>query len=115
MRSRKIFFTKQNNDMTDFEKAQKQVEAKTLQTPHVSIGLKPVDYFSYQLAVHMFNLKIMGSGMTCKGITFTQIKKYYGLTGKSAKDCVPQLQQIFDDYKIKQANKFLNETNTSAL
>ena len=43
----------------------------------------------------------MGAGMKFRGITFTQIKKYYGLKGKSAKDCVPQLEQIFTEYKEK--------------
>jgi hypothetical protein len=38
-------------------------------------------------------------GMKMRGVTFTQIKKYYGLTGKSAKDCIPQLQQIQNAYR----------------
>lgn len=87
--------------MTPFEQAQQQVEAKILATPSVSVGSKPIDYFSYQLAVHLFNLKIMAGGMKCRGITFTQIKKYYGLKGKSAKDCVDQMKGIVSDYKTK--------------
>jgi hypothetical protein len=58
-----------------------------------------LDYFGYQLSVHNFNLKIMANGMKFKGITFTQIKKYYGLKGKSAKDCLAQFEQIMNDYK----------------
>lgn len=87
--------------MTQFEQAQEQVKQGTLNTPSVSQGTKEVDYFGYQLAVHIYNLKIMGAGMKFRGITFSQIKKYYGLKGRSAKDCVPQLEQIFAEYKEK--------------
>jgi hypothetical protein len=41
----------------------------------------------------------MAKGMKFKGITFTEIKKYYGLKGKSAADCLPQLQEIYEQYK----------------
>ncbi len=87
--------------MTQFEQAQEQVKQGTLNTPSVSTSNGKVDYFGYQLAVHIYNLKIMGAGMTCRGIKFTDIKKYYGLNGRSAKDCVPQLEQIFAEYKEK--------------
>jgi hypothetical protein len=41
----------------------------------------------------------MAAGMKMRGVTFTQIKKFYGLSGKSAKDCIPQLQQIQNSYR----------------
>jgi len=63
------------------------------------MGNNAIDYFTYQLSVHHFNLKIMAKGMTFKGITFTQIKKYYGLKGRGAKDCLTQFEQIMNDYK----------------
>jgi hypothetical protein len=85
--------------MTQFEQAIEQVRQGTLKTPSVSMGNQSINYFGYQLSVHHFNLKIMASGMKFKGITFTQIKKYYGLKGKSAKDCLPQFEQIMNDYK----------------
>jgi hypothetical protein len=84
--------------MTPFELAQQQVTNGTLETPLVSAGGKNVDYFGYQLSVHHFNLKIMARGMTFRGITFTQLKKYYGLKGRSAKDCLAQFEKIKDDY-----------------
>lgn len=100
-----VYLKYQNNQyiitMTQFEQAQEQVKQGTLNTPSVSQGTKEVDYFGYQLAVHIYNLKIMGAGMKFRGITFSQIKKYYGLKGRSAKDCVPQLEQIFAEYKEK--------------
>lgn len=86
---------------TPFEVAQEQVANGSLQTPSVSTSQGSVDYFGYQLAVHQFNLRIMASGMTCRGIKFSQIKKYYGLKGRSAKDCLSQFQQLFADYKKK--------------
>ena len=85
--------------MTPFEQAQEQVKAKTLKTPQVSAGGKEVDYFGYQLSVHKFNLSLMAKGMTFRGIKFTDIKKYYGLKGKSAKDCLPQFLEIMENYK----------------
>jgi len=94
---------------TPFEVAQEQVRQKQLQTPTVSTGGKKIDYFGYQLAVHKFNLSIMSRGMTCRGITFTQIKKYYGLKGRSAKDCLPQFLEIMEQYqKNLQLNQVLN-------
>ena len=88
--------------MTQFEIAKQQVAEGKLQTPSVSYSGKNIDYFGYQLAVHQFNLKIMASGMLCRGIKFTDIKKYYGLKGRSAKDCLEQFQKIMDDYKAEQ-------------
>jgi hypothetical protein len=85
--------------MTQFEQALQQAREGKLQTPNVSMGAKAVDYFSYQLTVHKFNLKIMASGMLSRGIKFTDLKKYYGLKGRSAKDCLEQFEQIITDYK----------------
>ena len=92
----------QNNlikTMTQFEIAQQQVKEKQLQAPKVMTEGKQIDYFGYQLAVHHFNLKLMAKGMSCRGIKFTDIKKYYGLKGKSAADCLGQFEEIFNNYK----------------
>jgi hypothetical protein len=80
--------------MTQFEIALAQVKEGNLQTPSVSVGNKEVEYFAYQVATHYFNLKIMASGMKFRGITFKQIKDYYGLKGRSAADCLPQMEAI---------------------
>lgn len=85
--------------MTPFEQALQQAQAGELQTPTVSTANGNVSYFGYQLAVHKMNLSLMSKGMTCRGITFTQIKKYYGLKGRTAKDCLPQLVNMLDEYK----------------
>lgn len=85
--------------MTQFEQARKDATEGRLKVPSVSTANGNIDYFGYQLAVHQFNLKIMASGMKCRGITFTQIKNYYGLKGRSAKDVLTQFAKIMDDYK----------------
>lgn len=87
--------------MTPFEQAQQQVREGKLQTPSVSMGSKAIDYFGYQLSVHHFNLKIMSRGMTCRGIKFSDIKRYYGLKGRSASDCLAQFEKIVADYKAE--------------
>jgi len=84
---------------TPFETSVEQVRLGQLQTPKVLMGSKNMDYFAYQLAVHKYNLGIMAMGMTCRGIKFTDIKKYYGLKGRSAKDCKPEIIELFNTYK----------------
>lgn len=87
--------------MTQFEQAQKDAAEGRLKVPYVGIGAKSVDYFGYQLGVHHFNLKLMATGMKFRGITFTEIKKYYGLKGRSAKDVLEQYVKIMEEYKKK--------------
>ena len=85
--------------MTQFEQAQQQVKDGTLQTPSVSTANGSIDYFGYQLAVHKFNLSIMSKGMMCRGIKLKDLKAYYGLKGRTAADCLPQLEQLIENYK----------------
>ena len=82
-----------------FEQVQQKAKAGEIRLPKVNFEGKDISFIKYQLAVHKFNLGIMAAGMKCRGITFTQIKKYYGLTGKSAKECLPQLAAIVEHYK----------------
>lgn len=86
--------------MTQFQQSMLATENGTMQVPTVHTeGGKTIPFAGYQLATHVYALKIMGMGMKMRGVTFSQIKKYYGLTGKSAKDCIPQLQQIQNAYR----------------
>ena len=91
--------TNLNQMKTPFEIAQEKAKIGELNVPKVISDNKSLDYFGYQLAVHKYNLGLMAMGLKSSHITFTQIKKYYGLKGKSAKDCLPQLQQMVEDYK----------------
>jgi hypothetical protein len=87
--------------MTQFEQAVASAKQGNLQTPKVSVGDKEVDYFGYQLNIHIFNMKILAKGMTFKGITAKQIKDYYGLTARSNKDALMQLEKIQEKYKAE--------------
>ena len=85
--------------MTAFEQAQEDVANQKTITPTVNLGSKVVDYFGYQLATHKFNLKLMSLGLSFREIKFSDIKKYYGLKGKTAKLCLPELLVIIETYK----------------
>jgi hypothetical protein len=85
--------------MTPFQQALLDHSDGKLQVPTVGTASGDINYFGYQLAVHKYNLSIMAAGMQCRGITFTQIKKYYGLKGRTAKDCLGQMDQLMSAYK----------------
>ena len=79
-------------------------EGGSKQVPTVIYEGKEIPYAGYQLAVHIYALKIMALGMKMRGVTFSQIKKFYGLKGKSAKECVPELQQMQEMYRTNSQN-----------
>ena len=85
--------------MTQFQQALLDHSEGKLQVPTVGTASGNINYFGYQLAVHKYNLGIMAAGMKCRGITFTQIRKYYGLTGRTAKECLEQMDQLMGIYK----------------
>lgn len=85
--------------MTQFQQSMLATEEGSQRVPTVIYEGKEIPFAGYQLAVHIYALKIMGLGMKMRGITFTQIKKYYGLSGKSAKECIPQLEAIQQKYR----------------
>lgn len=82
--------------MTPFEKAKLDHARGILRVPTVSVPGGEIPYWKYQLAVHKFNLSLMAKGMTFRGITFTQIKKYYGLKGRGAADVLPGFMKIIE-------------------
>ena len=87
--------------MTQFEQAQQQVKDGTLQTPSVSMANGKIDYFGYQLAVHKYNLSLMTKGIMSRGVKLGDLKRYYGLKGRTAVDVLPQFMLIFNEYKSK--------------
>ena len=87
--------------MTQFEEAVEQAFGGTLRTPDVSYGAKQVDFFTYQLAINRSNLKLMSDGMKFRGIKLKDIKEYYGLKGRTAKDCLVEFEKSATDYKAK--------------
>jgi hypothetical protein len=84
--------------MTQFEQALQDVKDGKITTPSVNVGVKPIDYFKYQLSVHRFNLSLMARGMSCRGIKFTDIKRYYGLKGRSAKAALPEFVELMEKH-----------------
>jgi hypothetical protein len=90
---------KNNNMNLTFEQVQEKAKAGEIRLPKVNFEGKDISFIKYQIATHYYNLGLMALGMKCRNITFTQIKNYYGLKGKSAKDCLPQLAEILQHYK----------------
>jgi hypothetical protein len=87
-----------------FQALSASLEGK-IRIPEVSSSEGSMDYFGYQLAVHLFNLRLMAHGLKFEGITFNQIKEYYGLKGRRAADCIQQLEAISKDYKVIMSQK----------
>jgi hypothetical protein len=94
--------------MSKFEEAIASAKAGTLNTPSVSYGGNDVDYFWYQLSVHHFNLKLMAKRITFRNVKLSDIKKYYGLKGRTAQDCLAQFESIIAFYRLKMINDNLN-------
>ena len=83
--------------MTPFEK-QKNDEMKGLvKYPAVSVGEKRVYYWQYNLSVAKFNLGLMKSGMKVKGMRLKDYKTFFGIKGRSAKDCYEELEIIVNN------------------
>jgi len=91
--------------MTPFQQSMLATEDGSQRVPTVyTENGGTIPFAGYQLATHVYALKIMALGMKMRGVTFTQIKKYYGLKGKSAKDCLPELQQMQEMYRTNSQN-----------
>jgi hypothetical protein len=90
--------------MTPFQQSLLATENGTMQVPTVSTSTGTIPFAGYQLATHIYALKIMALGMKMRGVTFTQIKKYYGLKGKSAKECISQLEQVQQAWRERSKN-----------
>lgn len=84
--------------MTPFEQAVQDVKDGKITAPSVSVGAKPIDYFAYQLSTHKMQLSIMAKGMTFRGVKFTDIKRYYGLKGRSAKAALPEFIELMEKH-----------------
>lgn len=90
--------------MTQFQQSMLAAERGQQQVPTVVFEGQTIPFHGYQLATHIYALKIMALGMKMRGVTFTQIKKYYGLKGRTAKECLPQLQQMQEMYRMNSQN-----------
>lgn len=88
--------------MTKFQQAIENVKNGTLTPPSVFNGKQAVDYFWYQLCSNHFYMKIFAKGMTSRAVKLKDYKAYYGLKGRSAKDCLVEFEKIMNDYKINE-------------
>lgn len=97
---------KTSKPLTQFEKTLGAVRSGQLKPPSVSMGAKQIDYIAFQLGCHYFNLKVMARGrLKFRSITFTQIKQYYGLKGRGAKDVLDQFKEIIKTYEKEYKTK----------
>ena len=87
-----------------FNQLKSQVEAGTAKVPTVSVNGGEISFLAYQLSVHVYALGMMSLGMKYPGVTFKEIKEYYGLQGRSAKDCIDQLKTIRDNFRAENLN-----------
>ena len=85
--------------MTQFSKAVEAVKNGKVQAPIVNAGGKQIDYIWYQLCSHHFYMKIFAAGMKARNAKLKDYKAYYGLKGRSAKDCLVEFEKIMNDYK----------------
>ena len=84
--------------MTPFELAVEAAAKGTLKVPVVSTVNGSMDYFRYQLIVHRHNLNMMAIGMKIRGVKLGDLKKYYGLKGRTAKECMPEFANVANAY-----------------
>lgn len=84
--------------MTPFEKAVEAAKNGILKTPNVTVNDSSIDAFYYQLTHHLHYLKLRNLGLTVKGFSVPNVKRYYGLKSKLIVDCVNELTIIKDKY-----------------
>lgn len=80
----------------NYEETKQAIENGEVKAPIVHYGNGKIEFTKYQLAVHKFNLGIMASGMQMKGLKLKDLKAYYGLNGKTAKDCYNEFRLKFN-------------------
>jgi hypothetical protein len=89
--------------MTPYQKALAAVQNGTANPPKVYYGTKQIDFLSYQFAAHKFALSVMANGMKLRGMKLSQLKNYYGIQGRTAKDVMEKFIPIMDEYMASKA------------
>jgi hypothetical protein len=79
---------------TEFEKAVDMWKRGEMQIPSVNYDGKELNYFEYALNIHVAQCRAMSKGLQFKAIKLRDLKNYYGVKGRSAKDLLPKLEQI---------------------
>ena len=86
--------------LTTFQTARQQVAEGKITPPTVGYGEQQIDYFGFQLASHKYWLSVLAIGI--KGnMSLKELKAYYGLKGKTAKDCLVEFKELQEKYKAE--------------
>ena len=86
---------------TPFEQAQQAVAEGRLTPPVVSTHEGQVDYFGYQLAVHVGFLTLLTKGIHNRQVKLKDLRAYYGLKGRTHETALVELKVIQADYRTK--------------
>jgi hypothetical protein len=86
--------------MTPFEQAHQDWMEGKIQLPRVYHGDSELNPFLYQIAVHKYYLKLMSVGIGTKQVKLSDIKKFYGIKGKSAKDVYNSFTELIKSYNL---------------
>jgi hypothetical protein len=85
--------------MTPFEQAHQDWVDGKIMVPSVYMGDNEVAYFLYQIHVHKYHLKLMSVGLKTN-VRLKDIKEYYGLKGRTAKDVYQSLIELLKSYNL---------------
>lgn len=94
---------------TPFLQIIEAVENGTKKVPSVNYQGTEVDYLYYQIVSHVQALKLMSVGLKYKAFKLKDLKNYYGLAGRTASDCLTELQDLKEYYKHRMANRLTDE------
>ncbi len=71
----------------DFDNCKKQ-------PPSVNYQGKDIPFVFYQVNVHYMQIKLMAQGIHFRGIQLKDFKSFYGLKGRTIKQCKEELEEI---------------------
>lgn len=85
--------------MRTFRETIVAIKDGSMKAPAVYYGGKQIDAIMYQLLVHRLALRVMANGMQYRGVKLKDIKEYYELKGRSAKDVLEHFENLFNNYQ----------------
>ena len=84
--------------MTKFEQTIAQIRRGEIKAPKVYTNDGEIDYMFYQINVHQLNLKLMASGLKVRNFRLKDIRDYYGIKGRTAKELTAALHRLQQTY-----------------
>ena len=82
--------------LTPFETVKQQLADGTRKAPIITGPNGPINPIVYELATHKFYLSLMVKGMQNRQVKLSDLKKFYGLKGRTAADIYPAFMEIFN-------------------